>query len=476
MNDLSLHKWARDIGLREAAAWRHRIGVYDPGHVRYQFGHEPTRVPYHPTGEDWALLDTYAECGVGFVHLWYWGDWIGLHSKGAMEALNPRATRRFVDECHRRDLKVIPYVSPGYLDTANPTHRPEWSRGASHLVELCNDFDLLCPGSESWRRFFLDDLDRILDDYAFDGVYWDGGIGANRPGCANPQADRHVHFVEADPADQPASEATTDGYLSLWNDLLFEMYVRVKRRGGIVVAHIGGDRPSPFDDPCWDYLLVGEGIGDALESVDRTRDFPPYLIRFNDWSRLITDWSEGDYTPDMSRVAEIEHALMAACIPYLQFPWLEDGCYGEREDVFSMPGVNWKQGHDHWTEWKKAQSAAGLAPLGNASWAGDRDRYLRYLDTYRRMATDNALLYREIGPVPDCPFPTTEGRRRVSVFVNDALWVAVGNLEDAAESVVVRPLRSDAPLTQITLPAGRLTVLRYRDLTSPPEIITFEDP
>ncbi len=482
MNDLKLMKWARDAGLPDACDWRFRLGVYDPGHVRYQFGHEPTRVPYYPTSEDWDLLDMYAEHGIGVVHLWYWGDWIGLHGKGAMEALDPRATRRFVDECHRRDLKVIPYVSPGYLDTSNPTHDPRWSRGAKHLVELCNDFDRLCPGSESWRRFFLDDLDRLLDDYEFDGVYWDGGIGPSMPGCANPDGDDHVHFVEADPNEtmsmdhaDPRFEAAFRGFQDLWNDLLFEMYVQVKRRDGIVVAHIGSDNPSPYEDHCWDYQLVGEGISDALESVDRTKDFPPWVLRFNDWSRLITNWAEGDFTPDLSKVGDVERSVMAACVPYLQFPWLEDGCYGPDEDVFNMPGVNWKQGHDHWTEWKKAQGAAGLAPLGNASWASGRDVYLRHLVTYRRMATDNAVFYREIGSVEGCPFPTTVGRRRVSVYVNDALWVAIGNLEEEAQTETVAPLSGEGPGTQVTLAPGQLTVLRYRDLTSPPEVITFED-
>ena len=471
-------KWIRDNGVEGVCGHRHRLINYEPCHVRYQFGHYPTRTPYSPTDEDWRLLDLYAQWGGGVVHLWYWNEWCGLFGKGVFDAINEPGLRRFIDEAHRRGIKVISYVSPGYVDVSNIDHEPRWSRGAHHLVELYNDFDRMCPGSPGWRRYFTRGIDKLLDDYGFDGVYWDGGIGSTMPGCVNPVGDGHVHFIEADPKAPPKGEereAVDEGFFALWNDLLCEMYSAVKRRNGVVVAHMGGDQPPRFRDRCWDYQLLGEGIPDVLASVEKTKDYPPYVLRFNDWSRLITNWQEKDHTPDLDRVPEIEHLAMAASIPYLQIPWLEDGSYGEIESMFDIPGTTWKQEYDHWTEWMKAQKKAGLAPIGNASWAAGRDRYAQYVPVYRRMTAPNTVAYVEVGEFPASPFPTTSGRRRVSAFANDSLWVAIGNLEARAQTVRVGALGGSAPPADVTLEAGKLTVLRYFDLSHPPEVLTFGD-
>ena len=136
MDRLRWLKWAHENGVETACMARQRILDYEPCHVRYQFGHYPTRKPYHPTDEDWHLLDLYAEWGRGVVHLWYWNEWCGVHGKGVFDAINEPGLRRFLDEAHRRDLRVISYVSPGYLDVSNIDHHPEWSRGSGHLVEL----------------------------------------------------------------------------------------------------------------------------------------------------------------------------------------------------------------------------------------------------------------------------------------------------------------------------------------------------
>ncbi|MDD3927908.1 MAG: hypothetical protein PHT33_14755, partial [bacterium] len=125
MNRLTLLKWAKENGLGEECLRAHRICDYEQGHVRYQFGHYPTRKPYYPCEDDWKLLDTYAENGLKVVHVWWWNDVSGFMGKGVYEPINEAGLRRFIDECHRRGLKAIPYVSPGYLDTRNPAYRPE---------------------------------------------------------------------------------------------------------------------------------------------------------------------------------------------------------------------------------------------------------------------------------------------------------------------------------------------------------------
>ena len=193
---LEFLKWARDNQVEESCLRRYRIYDYEPGHVRYLFGHYPTQKPYYPTEKDWELLDLYAEKGVGVVHIWGAWDWLGLFGKGPYEPLNEKGLRRFIDECHRRKLKVIPYISPGYLDVRHPIYRPEWSSGTPHLKEVYYDLDKLCPGSPGWRTYFFSVVDRLMDDYGFDGLYWDAGFGL---GCSNPNHDNHIHFVEFAP-------------------------------------------------------------------------------------------------------------------------------------------------------------------------------------------------------------------------------------------------------------------------------------
>jgi len=65
---IAFAKWARDHKLEQHCLRRHRVFEYEPGHVRYQFGHYPCRTPFYPAEKDWQLLDLYAEHGLGVVH------------------------------------------------------------------------------------------------------------------------------------------------------------------------------------------------------------------------------------------------------------------------------------------------------------------------------------------------------------------------------------------------------------------------
>lgn len=480
-NNLQLVKWARDAGLAKSCLRQHRIYDYEPGHVRYQFGHYPSRKPYHPTEMDWKLLDIYCENGLGVVHVWWWSDMSGFFGKGVFEPINEPGLRQFIDECHRRKLKVIPYVSPGYMDINSPTYRPEWSRGIGHLREVFYDLDMLCPGSPGVRANFFSTIDRLMDDYGFDGLYCDGGVGLHKVGCVNQNHDNHIHFLDI-PSEKKADVSSLDdktrdkvhgAFVDLWNEFFSEIYSHVKKRGGLVVAHVGADDSPPFSEKCWDYHLIGECVNDALASVDKTKLFDPYVLRFNDWSQLITNRSQGSLTPNLELVPKIEHLSMAASIPYLQFPWLEDGCYGENEDIFNLSGIPWKKERDHWIEWMKEQQKVGLPPIMGASFAAGRDRYLRYLRIYRQMTEENTIAYLEIKAKKENRFPVTEAERCVSVFVNNSLWVAIGWLGTETQKVLVRSLKGSDKGEIVRLLPGTLTVLRYGDLISPPEVLKF---
>ncbi|MDD3927835.1 MAG: DUF6259 domain-containing protein, partial [bacterium] len=426
-----------------------------------------------------------AENGLKVVHVWWWNDVSGFMGKGVYEPINEAGLRRFIDECHRRGLKAIPYVSPGYLDIRSPAYRPEWSRKAARLKEVFYDLDMLCPGSPGWRTYFYNALDNLMDNYGFDGIYWDGGLGLKLPGCNNTEHDGHIHFKEmrtelretVDHSDDYV-EGIDRYYAELWNDFLAGIYARIKSRNGIVVAHIGADIASPFKDKCWDYMLLGEGVSDLSVSGEKAKDYEPYVVRFVDWSQLITNWRERDLTPDPSLIPALEHLSMAFAVPYMQFPWLEDGCYGEHEDLFTISGAEWKQEWDHWLEWAKAQKKAGLDPVMCASMAAGRERYLEYLRTYREMTPANTVAFIEVkdgGRQRSYGFPMTEGDRRVSVFINDSIWVAVGNIGKSDQTVNIASLDGSKHQDAVALKAGTLTVLRYFDMSALPEITKFVD-
>ncbi len=204
-NDLRLLKWTHDTGLDGRCLRRHRICNYSPGLVAYQFGNYPTQDPYYPTGRDWELLDLYVENGVDVINVREaWSDISGYSGKEPLEPMNEPGFRRLIEECHRRGLKVVPYISPGYMDIHGPAYRPEWSRGVGRLNEMYEDLDHLCPGSPGHRARFFAAIDRLMAAYDLDGLYFDGGLRLSQPGCWNTHGDAHVHlWDEASQSPEP---------------------------------------------------------------------------------------------------------------------------------------------------------------------------------------------------------------------------------------------------------------------------------
>lgn len=263
---------------------------------------------------------------------------------------------------------------------------------------------------------------------------------------------------------------TNEGCWALWNDFICEIYARVKKRGGFVMAHMSSDAPSPFKEKAWDYQLIGEGVPDMSISLDKTKGYEPYILRFNDWSRLITNWKQKDFTPKLELVPKIQNLSMCG-IPYLQFPWLHREFGDAKEDVHHIPGISWKKEYDVWTEWDKAVEKIGRDAIADL----EQPIYLKHLHVYKKMTRPNTVVYMEAKKMKGDRFPLTEGKRRVSIFINDSLWVAIGNLGADAQKVVVHSLEGNDKGETITLNQGALTVLRYHDLTMQPEVIHFSE-
>ena len=89
------------------------------------------------------------------------------------------------------------------------------------------------------------------------------------------------------------------------------------------------------------------------------------------------------------------------------------------------------------------------------------------------MTKENTVVYIEIKEMEGNKFPLSEGNRRVSIFINDYLWVAIGNLGEESHKVRVQPLQEEDKGDIIMLNPKSLTVLRYYDLKSRPEVLQF---
>ena len=103
------------------------------------------------------------------------------------------------------------------------------------------------------------------------------------------------------------------------------------------------------------------------------------------------------------------------------------------------------------------------------------DIYFKYLKLFKKMTIDNTIACIEVKKTEGNRFPATEGARKVSVFVNDSLWVAIGYLGTESQKVQVWPLQGNNAPKTVGLTPGTLTVLRYFDHTSYPEVIQLAD-
>ena len=488
-NKLKFLHWLKQNQIEKKYKRTHRIIDYAPGQVRYQFGHYPARVPYTPDEHDWELLDEYAANGIKVIVLWKWFDWTGLKEKRLYEPMNPKGVKLFIEECHKRKIKVVPYLSPGFIHVKHPDYNPEWDSGTPHLREVFYDLGRMCPGSQGWRNFFFEKVRMLMDKYGFDGVYLDGGFSI---GCSNTTACSHIHFKEFAPFAGLNPEgidheteakllykkmkndkgSNMDFFWDLWNEFLCEIYSIVKKRNGIVTIHFGADQKSPVKEKCWDYMLVGEARDNLVESAEITRFYDTYIVRFNDWSRLVFNPKTRKINLDI--ILDLEHLSMAMSIPYLQFPWLEDGNYGKKEDIYTVPGYDWKKSYDFWSDWAQVQEEAGYPPILGATFIAGKESYLKYLNLYKQMTTDNTVAFIETDDLA-IAFPGSTETRKVSVFVNEFLWVAIANLDKNDEIINIGDLNFSKDSQSIKINKGSLTVLKYSNTSDFPEVISFKN-
>jgi hypothetical protein len=141
-----------------------------------------TRQPWQPPGDEQVRL--WAQMGVNLI-IGGANYWSGDYTR----PLEAEKTRHFIATAHRYGIKVIPYVTfadynysaPGYQE-----HAAEWMASAG--IEYANETTLMCYSAKGWREFLERQWDRLLGQFAFDGLYIDHWINIRfcnnaRHGC-----------------------------------------------------------------------------------------------------------------------------------------------------------------------------------------------------------------------------------------------------------------------------------------------------
>ncbi|MBW7995528.1 MAG: hypothetical protein FVQ81_02930 [Candidatus Glassbacteria bacterium] len=135
--------------------------------------------PWSPPAEE--LVRQWAAVGVNLIvggANYFSGDY--------SHPTYPEKIREFLKVAHSYGMKVIPYVTfsdwnfeaPGYQQ-----HATEWMQ--SKGIEYAGHTTLMCFGAEGWREHVAREVDALLADFEFDGVYVDHWFHTRF--CNNPR-------------------------------------------------------------------------------------------------------------------------------------------------------------------------------------------------------------------------------------------------------------------------------------------------
>ncbi|MCS7305093.1 MAG: hypothetical protein NZ602_08315 [Thermoguttaceae bacterium] len=426
----------------------HLVTDYLPGQCVYNLGEYPCRKPWDPDDWDEQELDKLQKAGIRLIQVHEeWNDALRLWGSHKLAPLNPKGFRRFVEMVHRRHMKLIVYVSSGYFSRHDPEFRPEWA-GGSDLREIYWHYARCSPASPGWRAYFLPRVLAILDEYGVDGIYND--LGYYKPGSdpRRPAKDEVLAFEE------------TPSYDGALEDLLALLYAEVKRRGGIVKVHLSGTRRPQTMLKIYDYLWVGEGIGDADRLRETTKDYPPYVVPCLDMSR--------------ARI-ENEDELYLHTIPYMQFPLLLAGrpFTGERA---VMPGIEYPpEDQCFWTRhvraiWRHYQAHPN-GPFSYGWWDSVPGRpeaqptHAKWLKLYLPMVEEGTWAWLEVqeNSLLKSPLPQDVC---LSVFANREIYLVLANFGQKSHEVQTAALYvsmanpNQPPGNHFVLPRRSLTILR----------------
>ena len=391
----------------------HFVRDYLPGQVVYNLSEYPVPTPLGPTEYDADLLGRFAAAGVGLIQIHEdWNDSQRLLGADKFSSPDPEGLQRFVDLVHSLGMKIIPYLSTGFFDVKDPDFRDEWhDQQRARLIEVYFDYAHCSPASPSWREYLLPRMERVLDQYGFDGLYNDMG-----------------YYTQLDPEPLLPGQVRPAPYPhAAIEDLLSLVYQMVKQRGGVVKCH-GTPVEATQHVRVYDYLWLGEGVASLAKVREESKQFPHYISP----------------CPDMSR-AEVfdEHELYLQSIPYLQFPLRVDGRPVTGERVLA-PGVQYQPTETcFWTRHMHAMNRFyGEHPEGPYSYGWwdsvpgrpeARDLWLDYFALYKPMVEPGSRVWVEAGEsavTGKLPPNVT-----ASFFVNTEVYLVLANNGEQAATM-----------------------------------------
>jgi hypothetical protein len=420
----------KNIGIYEreirTCMRKHLVTSYLPGQCCYNLGEYPCRKPWDPGEYDERELDRLREHGIQLIQVFDdWSDSLRLFGGDKYTALNPDGFRRFIQMVHRRGMKMLTYTSTAFLQWTDPDFRPEWSPPGLRCSCGYWDMALCSPASPGWRAYLLPRLMRIMDEFDLDGIYVDGGYVTNAQKVSQPQSSP----LRGSAKDAVPAFEETPQHDGAFADLLALVYAEVKRRGGILKLHVGGDlAPQTAGLTVYDYLWVGEGVNNADGLREAVKNHPPYVIPCIDMTFAKVENEDEQYL----------HA-----IPYLQFPVLQAGrpFTGERGMI---PGVRYVSQDDFWMRrcraaWKHYQANPN-GPYTYGGWdavpgrAETRPRHAYWLKRYLPLVEEGSWAWLEIGRSSLFDRPLPKGVV-ASAFANRELYVVLANYGQTAAEV-----------------------------------------
>jgi hypothetical protein len=401
---------------------KHLITNYLPAQCCYNLGEYPCRKPWNPDEYDERELDRLKGQGIQLLQVMdEWNDQLRLCGGHKLTALNPDGFRRFVAMVHQRGMKILAYASSGYFIRTDPDYRPEWSRPGDGFFGGYWNLMRCSPASPAWRAYLLPRMARILDDFEVDGLYNDWGYVPNASkGKQDLAKDEVVAFAET---------PTYDGAVA---DLLQLIYAEVTRRGGIYKVHADyANQPQTGGAKVYDYLWVGENVGNADGLREAVKNHPPYVVPCIDMS--------------FAKVESDDEPFLHA-IPYMQFPLLQAGrpWTGERGMI---PGVNYSPAPVQDDLWKRRCQAAWeyhkAHPNGPHVYGGwdavppraeTQATHARWLKRYLPMVEEGTWAWLQIGDSSLFKQPLAKGVV-ASAFANRNVYLVLANYGATATEI-----------------------------------------
>ena len=166
---------------------RMHIHDYIPGQVIYNLGEYPNKMTIRPTAYDHDLIRKLSENGVGLIQIHEeWNDAMRIMGADKFSSHDKDGLKEFIDLCHSFHIKVLPYLSSGFFDERDPDFTEKFVADPK-LMLVQNYYRYRCcnAASPEWNQYLFDNLHRMMDEYAFDGIFNDMGYD-RRDGEGNP--------------------------------------------------------------------------------------------------------------------------------------------------------------------------------------------------------------------------------------------------------------------------------------------------